>query len=191
MLTGCGDGKAAAETTTTAAPTTIAISTSTTEAPAPVAPPVFGTLGFAPEQFADRWNETADELGSSLRMRNVLVEEGQAQNLFEFVFTENLEVSGFVNKADGTIRSLTLDLQTTSDPLKNAESLGGLAVFIVAVDPGLMEVRSTVLEDLGLFSGDLSTLDQTIRRNGYEYRIEVMPSFGLIRLTASDVNDNA
>ncbi len=205
LLYGCSSGNsepmtATSAVTTTAVLTTTEATTTTAEATTTTTTqPILGTLGITPDQFVDQWNTAAESYPSTLRMRNVRIEEGAVQDVFEFTFTDKLSVTGYVNKADGTIRSVRYEFRFTSvknDPTadsKNLEGMTGAAVFVAAVDPALGNAVATALVFVDLWepSPTFVNLDKTIQRNGIEYHMVELDYPPMMQLAAKDVNDTS
>ncbi|GGN96374.1 hypothetical protein [Saccharibacillus kuerlensis] len=150
-----------------------------------------GTLGMTTEEFRTAFNNRVDQLGASITIDNLEVKEGEVQDVFQYMFTEDLAMTGTVNKADGSVRDVLLLTQgKTEESSSNFLIIMGLLMMTTNPDAE-SNFAQTVSNELGLFDDgvNFSTIDNTTVQAGVKYHIQGSPQIGLM-FSAGDPNDN-
>ena len=183
-----------APTTTEAEPTTIVESpTTTAEAPTTtdqVAIP--GTLGMTPDEFRDAWNTVVDESDSpTLLLPPLTIEEGAVQDVISELITDRIVLTIAVNKADGSVRDMSLITEPSDDLFENTEALLAWAALFRAstVPPSDPEHAGAVFGELGILESDLIDLEADAVVAGVRYTALFTPELGFFFLTAGDPTD--
>lgn len=73
-----------------------------------VAQTVPGTLGMNPHEFMKQFNEASKNLDSNVLIKEFPIVKGWTQDSAKYIFSDALSIIALVNKADGSIREVTL-----------------------------------------------------------------------------------
>jgi hypothetical protein len=150
-----------------------------------------GTIGMNPEEFKTAFNKASDTVKSSLKIKNIKVDDGQVQNTFQVMLTDKIAITGTVNKKDGSVRDVLLLGQGDGTAKSGTDIIVMIGTIIMATNSELSaDDRGNVLRDLGLFDKnlDLNKLDKTTIRNGIKYHITGSDKIGLM-FSAGDANE--
>ncbi|WP_212758503.1 hypothetical protein [Paenibacillus sinopodophylli] len=151
----------------------------------------FGNIGMDVEDFKQAFNTASAEFDASFKINNISVEKGEVQNIFTVVFTDNLGLTGTVNKNDGLIREIII-LGTGDGTMESGtDFILAMGVMIAATNPTLAQsARGDILADLGLMDEnvDIQNLDNSTIRNGIKYHITSSQEMGFWFIT-SDANE--
>ncbi len=149
-----------------------------------------GSIGMTPTEFRKAFNKHSSELGSDLKISKINVEKGPVQDTFTQNFSDDLVLLGSVNKADGSIREVSLITQA-----KTASSAGDFLVtfgiLALATNPNSDPNAAKIVgEQLGIFEDnvDFSTLDTSTTYDGIEYKMKAYEGMGFM-LFVRDPND--
>ncbi len=174
-------------TKTNTEPATTATGTKVTEKEEKSIP---GSIGMTPTEFRKAFNKHSSELGTDLKISKINVEKGPVQDTFTQNFSDDLVLLGSVNKADGSVREISLITQA-----KTASSAGDFLVtfgiLALATNPNSDPNAAKIVgEQLGIFKDgvDFSTLDTSTTYDGIEYKMKAYEGMGFM-LFVRDPND--
>lgn len=151
-----------------------------------------GTLGFTPEEFRDRFNKSAKEMSTDFKITDLKVKPGEVQDVFQYMLTKNLVITGAVNKLDGSVREVMILGSGDGTIDSGIDIIMSMAVLIDSVNPELSaEERGRILRELGIFGDnvDVNKLNGNTVRNGKEYWVSSSKELGIM-FGVGDVNDN-
>ena len=151
-----------------------------------------GSLGMTPEQFKDEFNRAAQELDFPYTIKKITVQDGSAQNIFQYMFTDRLGLTGSVNKKDGTVRDVLLLGQGDGSLQSGVDIILAMGVLIESTNPELSPAdRGKILKNIGILGDnvDVSNMEGSTIRNGIKYSINSSPQIGIM-FSAGDANDN-
>lgn len=157
-----------------------------------VADEVPGSLGMTPEKFRQEFNRAAKELEFPYSINKINIQNGSAQDVFQYMFTDHLGLTASVNKKDGTVRDMLVMGQGDGSLQSGVDIILAMGVLIETTNPNLSPTeRGNILKDLGIIGDnvDVSDLDGKTIRNGIKYTVTSSPQLGIM-LSASDANDN-
>ncbi len=170
----------------TIAPATVAIPAPEVKNPvvkkAPQAEQPIPSLGITPEEFRLRFNKTSELAKSKLRVKKLQIEAGDKQNSFKNVFSENLYLTGQVNKGDGLLAEVTFAGVLNGSLATTVDINVSFGTIITAFSPGLsLDGRDSVLYALGITNNnvDIYTLDKTVTKNGITYWVKSSRKTGI------------
>ncbi|AIQ59663.1 hypothetical protein [Paenibacillus borealis] len=159
---------------------------------APTENPIPGTIGMTPEEFRKEFNARADSMESKLKIsKKLTVEDGLAQDTFQYMFNDFLGITGSVNKADGSIRDIMMIGRGDGTSASGANIIVVMGLVILAVNPDIesTEVGSIITDLKVLEDGvDLAKIDESTVRNGIRYHVQGSNELGLM-FSAGDAND--
>lgn len=149
-----------------------------------------GTIGINPEEFRAAFNKASQEVSAGFTIDKITVQEGEAQDTFQYMLTDNIALVGTVNKADGSVRDVMIMATGDGTFKSGADIIIAMGVLIVATNPDLaVEERGGILDDLGLTSGeDLMGLNTNTTRNGLRYHFTATEGLGIL-FGVADEND--
>ncbi len=182
-------------TTTTQAPTTTATTTvpTTTSRATTTTLNIPGTLGMTPSEFRLAWNDLVTEAGvSELALPPLVKEEGLVQDVVSVIVMPHIGMNISVNKADGSIRDIAVFSESSVSPLDNAYTIlsWGALFRSSTVPPSGADHSGEVMDALGLFDGDLDTVDSDATVDGVRYTAQSFSELGLIFVSAGDPSDS-
>lgn len=151
-----------------------------------------GTIGMTPEEFKAAFNKFSNDFGSSLKIKTLKVQDGPVQDGFKVILTDNLGITGTVNKKDGSVRDVLILGRGDGTPKSGSDLIVSFGILIAATNPDLSsDERGGVLKDLGFFEKnvDVNKMDKSTIRNGIEYSIKGSDMLGLM-FSAKDANDH-
>ncbi|MFD1955994.1 hypothetical protein ACFSL6_17905 [Paenibacillus thailandensis] len=150
-----------------------------------------GTIGMTPEEFKEAFNSAAKEFDASFNINKLTVEEGQVQNTFQVMFTDNLGLTGTVNKKDGSVRDVMIMGAGDGTVESGTDIILAIGTLIASTNPTLTaDERGDVLGDLGLLDENMNIndLDKSTIRNGIKYHIMGSDVIGIM-FSAGDANE--
>lgn len=150
-----------------------------------------GTLSLNPNEFKTRFNKASQEFESDLKISNLKVETGTVQNTFQYMLTDRLALLGTVNKADGSIRDISMLGQGDGTVKSGMNILTTMGILIASIDPEISpSERGDILKDLGVMGDnvDIYNVDNKTIRNGRRYWINSSKEIGIM-FGVSDANE--
>lgn len=141
------------------------------------------TLAFTPDEFATRWDQMAAEFDmSQLATRGISVESGEAQDIFQEKFADNLMLMGTVLHS-GELRDVLLMSQASESNDENLLVMAAWGVMVSTLSPDLTNnERGDVLKELGLFTDDDAWMqdgyEATAVRGDVRYRLSYSDMIG-------------
>lgn len=108
-----------------------------TTPPSSAEPPPSASLNMTPDQFKEKFNHSAIELDSDLRINTLTIQYGVVQNIFRVTLTNNLSVLGTINPTDSKIRNITVLGNPTGAFSDTADALFVINILIHTFDPTL------------------------------------------------------
>ncbi|MEN1985976.1 hypothetical protein [Paenibacillus hubeiensis] len=153
-----------------------------------------GTLGMTPDEFRKSFNKRADELDNpKLKIGKKLeIEEGPVQNVFQYMTTDYIGITGSVNKADGSLRDVMMIGQGNGTLSSGADIILSIGLVVLATNPDLpTSAVGDIMKDLGVIDEgvDWTTIDESTEVNNVRYTLRGSDVLGIM-FSASDVNDN-
>jgi len=148
------------------------------------AAPATAALFSSPESFKTIFNKYASTHDlDDLQIDDIEIKDGEVQNTFQYMFTENLGVIGTVNKSDGSVKEITL-IGTGDGTIKSGSNIIlGIIAVIATVDPSLTpDGRMSILKKLKIMGdddADISNLSTKTSRNGIKYFVSSSKAMGL------------
>ncbi|WP_339166080.1 hypothetical protein MKX75_16790 [Paenibacillus sp. FSL R5-0341] len=152
-----------------------------------------GSLGMTPEEFRKSFNKRATEIGNSkLKIGKKLeVQTGAVQDVFQYMITDYIGITGSINKADGSVRDVTMIGQGDGTVTSGADIVLAMGLVILSVNPDLPASSvANVLSDMNILDEgvDWSTVDESTEIDGIRYSVLGSETIGIM-FSASDVND--
>jgi len=95
------------------------------------------SLNMTPDQFKEKFNHSAIDLDSDLRINTLTIQYGVVQNIFRVTLTNNLSILGTINPADSKIRNITVLGNPTGAFSDTADALFVINILIHTFDPTL------------------------------------------------------
>lgn len=152
---------------------------------APVPVSQIATLGISPWKFSQEFNRQsktiAPEVGFYVNEPQVTV--GEKQNVFQYIFTQNLMMMGTVDKESGNVKEIMI----TAIPKTAEEIYGSILLYgvtLATLRPGLKEEeRGKILSGLGLLEPtktDFLKLDKKVTYGDCKYAARFIPQIGLV-----------
>lgn len=140
------------------------------------------SLGITINEFCQRFNKNSEHVKSKLRIMNLTVAPGEAQNSVKHIFNENLYLTGKVNNADGSVVEVCL-VGVLNGSLATAVDLNlGIGTIISAVAPDQSpEMRDSLLDVLGInkITSGIYNLENQVTKNGRTYWVKSSRKAGL------------
>ncbi len=140
------------------------------------------------EEFKNIFNEYCQSKGLDFRINSVKLEEGEVNNSFSYMLTDNIGLIGSINKSDETIKSITMIGSGDGSLESGSDMILCMATIISSVDPTLPEDRkSEVFKKLKLIGDkavDFTNMSQNTIMNGIKYTVTSNPNTGVM-FTAS------
>lgn len=132
------------------------------------------SLGFTPSQFQQRWNQSAEKVGSHFKMTGLNIVSDQQNQSFTYFITPSLKISGVLTK-DKTVEKLMLLGRGDNDlPL-------AIEQVIAVTQPGLsIEQRNQIINKLGILNEPLEREDKRVTQNGFRYALFYPEKIGVI-----------
>jgi hypothetical protein len=150
------------------------------------------SLGMTPEEFRLRFNKTSEFVKSKLRIKKLNIVAGSAQDTFKHIFTENLYLTGEVNKENGSLAEVNFAGVLNGSLATTVDLNVCFGTIITAFSPRLSpDERDSVLYDLGITNKDVDiyTLNRKVTKNGITYWVKSSRATG-IRFGARSANGN-
>jgi hypothetical protein len=142
--------------------------------------PLFGSV----RDFRKVFNQTASKNQFNFQLPNIKVINGEANNVFQCKFTDNLGIIGTVDKTNKGVKEITMTGRSDGTLESSTNLILCMAVIIASVDPSLLpEQRGDVLRELGFFGAgntDIMNLSTKTERNGLEYFFVSNPQLGIM-----------
>lgn len=142
-----------------------------------------GTIGMTPTQFRTAFNKSSTEIGMDLSLPQPTIESGPAQNTFQYMLSDNIAMTGTINKADGSVREIMLLGQTAGSYEESTNYLLIMGLIMKTVDPNATkEDNAAKMRKLGLMDDnlELANLDKKVIVNGLRYSISYLEEIGLM-----------
>ncbi|WP_339234568.1 hypothetical protein MKX40_17765 [Paenibacillus sp. FSL R5-0517] len=152
-----------------------------------------GSLGMTPDEFRKSFNKRADELGNpKLKIGKKLeIEEGPVQNVFQYMTTDYIGITGSVNKVDGSLRDVMMIGQGNGTLSSGADIIISIGLVILGTNPDIpTSAVGDIMKDLGVIDEgvDWTTIDESTEVNGVRYTLTGSDVLGIM-FSASDAND--
>jgi prephenate dehydratase len=146
------------------------------------------------ETFRKRFNAFMSEVNNgSIKIENLSVDDGEVNNVFQYMLTDHIAIVGQLNKSDNSIRSLILTLQGDGTMQSGMDIMTTIMGVVDATNPGISpKERGEVLKELGLFKKgiDINKIDSRATKNGIEYSLQGSEMIGLMFAVESEGEDN-
>jgi|GEM_PF-2397762 len=142
-----------------------------------------GSLFATTDDFKNVFNEFTSSNDFNLQIDDLDVQEGEVQNVFQYMFNENLGILGTVNKSDESVKEVTMIGRGNGTFKSGGNIFLCMAAIIGAVDPSLKpEERGEILKDLGLLNKntDFTKMSNKTERNGIKYFVTSSDLMGLM-----------
>ncbi|MBH5319318.1 hypothetical protein I6N90_16080 [Paenibacillus sp. GSMTC-2017] len=142
-------------------------------------------------EFKTAFNRAAVEFQSELKIDDIVVSDGEAQDAFNVMLNDYIALIGSVNKDDKTVRDLTMIGQGDGTTASGADIIFTMGMLMTAADPTITaDERGNLLAKLGLMGEDvdLSTLDEEVEFNEIRYSIMYLDTMGMM-FSVSDANE--
>ncbi|WP_052723864.1 hypothetical protein [Paenibacillus wulumuqiensis] len=142
-----------------------------------------GTIGMTPNQFRTAFNKSSAEVGMDLNLPQPTIESGPAQNTFQYMLSDNIAMTGTINKADGSVREIMLLGQTAGSYEESTNYLLIMGLIMKTVDPSATkEDNAAKMRKLGLMDDnlELANLDKKVIINDLRYSISYLEEIGLM-----------
>jgi len=142
-----------------------------------------GTIGMTADQFRTAFNNSSTEIGMDMRLPKLTVSSGTVQNTFQYMLSDNIALTGIINKADGSVREINLLGQTAGSYEESANYLLAMGLIMKAVDPGATkEENATKMRKLGLMDEnlELANLNKQTIANGLKYSVSYLDGIGIM-----------
>jgi len=140
------------------------------------------SLGFATEQFRNKFNMAAEEFKSDLIIESIQIEYGKEVNTFKYMFTKSLGIIGSVNKSDGYVNELTILGHGDGTAISGLNIIVVIGTLIATVNPELsVAERGDLIRELRL-AGDnanLSNYKGNAIRNNKKYWVNSSRELGI------------
>ncbi|PZT54114.1 hypothetical protein [Paenibacillus silvae] len=152
-----------------------------------------GSLNMTPEEFRKSFNKRAQEIGNSkLKIGKKLeVQEGAVQDVFQYMITDYIGITGSINKADGSVRDVTMIGQGNGTITSGADIVLAMGLVILSVNPDVPASSvANILSDMHILDEgvDWATVDESTEVNGIRYNVMGSETIGIM-FSASDAND--
>ncbi|MDT8862885.1 hypothetical protein N0O92_22180 [Alkalihalobacillus sp. MEB130] len=140
-----------------------------------------GTLGYGVDEFAERYNAAASEVDVTWRISNVDVTEGEVQNVFQHRITDNVYVMGTINKADDSLRDVSLIGAGDGTEQSGHDILFNIGLLIMATNPELdADERGSIMDGLGFLDNASTDFEGETTYEGLHYSISVSEMIGVM-----------
>jgi hypothetical protein len=134
-------------------------------------------------EFKTAFNLAAGSNSFDYEINKIDVQEGEVNNTFQHTINNNISLLGSVNKANGSVKEITMIGKGDGTAKSGADILGMMAVIIGTVDPELpANGRGEILKQLRLFgdnAADLKDHTATTDKNGIHYFINSSEVMGI------------
>ncbi|QLG39960.1 MULTISPECIES: hypothetical protein [unclassified Paenibacillus] len=152
-----------------------------------------GSLNMTPEEFRKSFNKRAQEIGNSkLKIGKKLeIQKGAVQDVFQYIITDYIGITGSINKADGSVRDVTMIGQGNGTMTSGADIVLAIGLVILSVNPDVPASSvANILSDMHILDEgvDWSTVDESTEVNGIRYTVLGSETIGIM-FSASDAND--
>ncbi|ANF95657.1 hypothetical protein [Paenibacillus bovis] len=150
-----------------------------------------GTIGMTPDQFRTAFNKSSTEIGMDMHLPKLNISSGAVQNTFQYMLSDNIALTGTINKADSSIREINLLGQTAGSYEESANYLLAMGLIMKAVDPrATKEDNAAKMRKLGLMDEnlELANLNKQATIDGLKYSISYLDGIGLM-FYVNDEND--
>ncbi len=131
--------------------------------------------GLTVQQFEERFNTKAAEVGAKMNLEPSTFSQGSIPNTFQYAITANLILTGTLNPADDSVRAASLLTQGDGSEATSAHFFTGMSLVMLTMDPSLDLDRVTEIADslkMTEADADFSSINETTERSGLRYRIE-------------------
>ncbi|WP_340398566.1 hypothetical protein [Paenibacillus sp. FSL H8-0079] len=154
---------------------------------------ILGSLDMTPEEFRKSFNKRAMEIGNpKLKIGKKLeVQTGAVQDVFQYMITDYIGITGSINKADGSVRDVTMIGQGDGTVTSGADIVLAMGLVILSVNPDLPASSvANVLSDMNILDEgvDWSTVDESTEIDGIRYSVLGSETIGIM-FSASDAKD--
>lgn len=142
-----------------------------------------GALFASPEAFKSAFNRSCSKNSFDFEIDEINVQDGEVNNTFQCTINNNVSLVGSVNKADGSVKEITMIGKGDGTAKSGADILTMMAVIIGTVDPDLpANGRGEILQELRLFgdnAADLKDHTAATDKNGIHYFINSSEVMGI------------
>ena len=135
------------------------------------------------DEFSNNFNHFAIENNLEFRIRNISIKSGEYNNVFTYMFNDNIGLTGQLNKSSNSLRSITMIGSGDGTVNSGLDLLLVMGGVIAAVNPELSaNSRGKIMKDLGIIGDDIdpSQLSGSVNRNGNKYFISYNDLTGLM-----------
>jgi hypothetical protein len=135
------------------------------------------------EEFKTAFNNFCQENSFALEIDDLKSQEGKVNNTFSYMFTANLGIVGTLNKANGTVKEISMIGKGDGTATSGADIMTCMAGIIGTVDPSLKaKQRGEILDKLGLFDKGVDFKDHSAStdKNGIHYYINCSELMGIV-----------
>jgi hypothetical protein len=151
----------------------------TSQVQAPVTP-LFASVN----NFRRVFNQSASKNKFNFQLPNIKVQKGEANDVFQCKFTDNLLIMGTVDKTNNGVKEITMIGRPDGTLESSTNLILCMAVIIASADPALLpEQRGDILRELGFLgtdNTDIMNLSTKTEKNGLGYFINSSPLIGIM-----------
>lgn len=115
----------------------------------------------------------------------------QAQNVFQYMTTDYIRITGSVNKVDGSLRDVMMIEQGNGTLSSGADIIISIGLVILATNADIpTSAVGDIMKDLGVIDEgvDWTTIDESTEVNGVRYTLTGSDVLGIM-FSSSDAND--
>lgn len=144
------------------------------------------------EEFKNAFNQYCASYKLDFRINSLKIEQGEVYNVFQYMLTDNLGLSGSIIKQTGGVKELTMIGTSDGTYTSGGNIILCMIAIIATVDPTIpAESRSKILKKLKIFDKNvnIANMSQETIMNGIKYTINSHPKMGLW-FTASTKTDS-
>ncbi|WP_277669103.1 hypothetical protein [Caproiciproducens galactitolivorans] len=146
-------------------------------------------LGFTSDQFILKFNATADSFNSDLKAKNITLTEKEKYRELTCELTDNIIISGSVNKSDNTVRNLIMYGRGDGTPKSGAEIIVCMGTLIAMTSPELSpDERGNLLKELNVKADVPDKTTKEAVRGNIKYGFGISRDIGIL-FSISNVND--
>jgi len=136
------------------------------------------------DEFKDAFNKYSASKSLDLTIDDLTIKEGEVQNTFQYMFTDNLGILGTVRKSDGKMTELMMIGSGDGSFKSGSNIIICMMAIIATVDPDLApEKRIDVLKGLGMMGDkkvDITNMDGKTETEKMKYSIASNKYTGLM-----------
>ena len=131
--------------------------------------------------FRAQFNTHASSINFPFQIENINIETGEVNNVFKYIFTNNLVIIGTIDKPSGSVKDITMMANGDGTNTSVGNMLLCMISIIATVDPNLPAAeRNDILKNLHMYDEAFNIGNMTTKasKNGNLYTINSSPQMG-------------